>query len=117
MIKNPKVWGPSQRFWFFGFVVPSAETKKPKIQSLSGGGPKLLEFVVFLGFFWFSNRHPKKNMFFVIFKWKTKKPLGVFGCFCSASGDKPKNLCFLDFCCKTKKHCVFFGFLLENQKT
>ena len=63
--KNPKVSGPSERFWIFGFVVPSAETKNSKKSKTFLRGPKLLDLLVVLGLFWFSNRNPKNHMFFL----------------------------------------------------
>ena len=66
----------------------TTETKKPKIQKSKAfvKGPKLLDFLVFLGFFWFFGFRPKETMFFF--------------------------LDFFDFCWKTKKHKVFLVFLL-----
>ena len=80
--------------------VTTGETKKPKIFLR---GPKLLDFLVFLRVFWFSNRNPKNHMFFLFS--------------CSVSGEKTKNpVLFWDFCWKTKKHHMFFDFKLETTK-
>ena len=70
--KNPKVSGPSERFWIFGFVVPSAETKKTKIQNLAEG-PETFGFLGFPRVFLFSNRNPKNHVVFLDFKWKNQK--------------------------------------------
>ena len=70
--KKSKSFGPLRRvldFWIFGFVVPSAETKKtknPKIQNLSEG-PETFGFVGF------------PRVFFLVFQQKSKKSHGFFG--------------------------------------
>ena len=92
----------------FGFVVPSAETKKPKIQNLSER-PETFGFFGFPMVFWFSNRNPKKShVFFWILGGKPKKHR-FFLFSCSVSGEKPKNPCvFLDFCWKPNTMCFFW---------
>ena len=94
--------------------VTTGETKNQKSKLR---GPKLSVFLVFLRFFWFSNRNPKNHMFFLDFRWKTKKNTVLFWFSCSVSGEKPKKPCvFLDFCWKTKKHHVFFWIFVGKPK-
>ena len=89
--------------------VTTGETKKPKIQNLSEG-PETFVFLVFLGFFWFSNRNPKNHMFFLDLGGNQKTQ--VFFLFsCSVSGEQPKNPVFFWISVgKPKKHHVFFFF-------
>ena len=101
----------------------TTETKKPKIQKSKAfvKGPKLLDFLVFLGFFWFLGFALKKPCFFFGFLLENQKNTRFFWFFCWVSGEKPKKPCaFLDFCWKTKKTQGFFGFsagfLVKNQK-
>ena len=101
----------------------TTETKKPKIQKSKAfvKGPKLLDFLVFLGFFWFFGFRTKETMVFFGFLLENQKNTRFFLFFCWVSGEKPKKPCvFLDFCWKTKKTQGFFcfsaGFLVKNQK-
>ena len=67
--KKSKSFGPLRKvldFWIFGFVVPSAETKKTKNPKPVLRGPKLLDC---LGF-------PRV---FLVFQQKSKKSRGFFG--------------------------------------
>ena len=84
----------------------TTETKKPKIQKSKAfvKGPKLLDFLVFLGFFWFFGFRPKETMVFFGFLLENQKNTRFFLAF------------LLGFWRKTKKTLCFFGFLLENQK-
>ena len=89
--------------------------KKTKIQKSKTilRGPKLLDFLVFLGFFGFSNRNPKNHMLFLILGGKPKKHR-VFWFSCSVSGEKNPVLFGISVG-KPKNTMCFFGFLLENK--
>ena len=117
---NPKVSGPSERFWIFGFLVSAEGTTKPKIPKIQTllRGPKLLDFLVFLGFFlvfqqkskkthgvfWFSNRNPKKHRVFGVFHPRPNKR-------------KPKStVFFLVFHLKSKKNHVIFWISVGKPK-
>ena len=119
--KNPRKFkiqkfrAPQKGFGFLVFWFPKALQKQKSKIFLRG--PKLLDFLVFLGFFWFSNRNPKNHMFFLTLGGNPKNT-SCFWFSCSVSGEKPKKtLCFLDFCWKTKNtknHHVFF--LISDRK-
>ena len=94
--KNPKVSGPSERFWIFGFVVPSAV---PRV------------FLVF------QQKSKKTHGFFLILGGKPKKHQVLFGFLVRSLVENQKTPCvFLDFCWKTKKHHVFFWISVGKPK-
>ena len=61
-------------------AVLALRLREPKTQKSNTllRGPKLLDFLVFLGFFWFSNRNPKKHMVFFGFPAEIQKKHRVF---------------------------------------
>ena len=91
---------------------------EPKIQKSKTllRGPKLLDFLVVLGFFWFSNRNPKKHMVFFVFPTEIQKHR-VF-CFSPETEQaNQKNLCFFGFPPKIQKSHVIFWISVGKQKT
>ena len=75
---------------------------------------KLLDFLVFLGFSWFSKRNPKKShglteiqkntrVFFLAFHQRPNKEAKNTWCFCFPPKIQKKTCEFLDFCWKTQK--------------
>ena len=89
--------------------VTTGKPKKQKSKTLLRG-PKLLDFLVFLGFFLVFQQKSKKIAWsFGILGGKPKNT-GFFWFSCSPFCEKPKNPVFvLDFCWKTKKTpCVFW---------
>ena len=101
-------------------AVLALRLREPKIQKSKTllRGPKLLDFLVFLGFFlvcqqkssqkthgffWFSNRNPKKHRVFLVFHQRPNKKT-------------KKTLCFLVFHLKSKKNHVIFWISVGKPK-
>ena len=79
------------------------EPKNPKIQNLLRG-PKLLDFLIFLRFFWFSKRNPEKKTWcflekivFFGFPTEIKKTQGFSGFSPETEQDNKRNPVFFWF--------------------
>ena len=102
-----KFRAPQKGLWIFAFLFFGLRRRHYKIKNPKSKtflrGPKLLFFLVFLGF-WFSNRNQKKHRVVLVFHQRPNKKI-------------TKNPVLFGFPPKIQKNMCFFGFLLENQKT
>ena len=95
---------------------------KPKIQKSKNfntfrATSQFLDFLVFLGFFWFFGFRLNETMVFFGFPAEIKKKQGFFWFFTRNPAEKPKKPCvFLVFQQKSKKTQGFFGFSPETQQ-
>ena len=86
-------------------AVLALRLREPKIQKskTSVRGPKLLDFLVFLGFFGFPTEIPKKHMVFFWFSNRNQKTQGFW-----VFNQRPNK--------KQKKPWVFLAFHLKSKK-
>ena len=99
--KKSKSFGPLRKVWIFGFLVSAEGTTKPKIQKSKTllRGPKLLDFLVFLGFFGLPTKIQKTHGVFLVFQQKSKKTRVFLGFSPETEQENQKNPVF--FWCST----------------